>query len=136
MKKIALFSILIFLVIFLLGGFFWFYEVRYSTSRARVSRSFSKDNSYLFISPLRAKANGEEKIRISVFVLDNRGLGVPGKRVDLGINPNLQIDTVQDISDNLGKAVFDVAATRAGEYFIEVTVDGQKLAKKAHLSFN
>lgn len=136
MKKIIFFAALAFLFIFLFGGFFWFYEVHYATSRASVNRSFSKENSYLFISPLRAKANGEEKIRISVFVLDGRGLGVPGKKVNLGSDPNLHVDTVQEMSDNFGKAVFDVAATKAGEYFIEVTVDGQKMAKKAHLSFN
>jgi len=135
MKRIILFSTLILLFLFLFGGFFWFYEVRYAATKADVKRSFSKENSYIFISPLRARANGQEKIRLSIFVLDNRGLGVPGKRVNLGIDPNLQVETVQETSDNFGKAVFDVAATKAGEYFIEVTIDSQKLTKKAHLSF-
>jgi len=36
-------------------------------------------NSYLFASPLTAKADGNEKVRLTIFLLDNRGIGVPEK---------------------------------------------------------
>ena len=116
--------------------FFGLYEVRFFKSRASVSQaSFSVDNSYLFVSPLRAKANGQEKIRITVFVLNSQGLGVLGKEVFLSRDPSLSIDIVQGQTDNFGKAVFDVSSTKAGEYYLEVSVDGQRLPQKAHLSF-
>ena len=98
-------------------------------------RDFSVDNSYVFVTPIRARANAQEKVRITVFVLNNQGLGVLGKRVVLANNPDLNVDLVQNISDDLGKSIIDVASSKPGEYYIEVQVDGQILPQKAHISF-
>jgi len=136
MKKNLIFLIFFLLILVSFSFFFGLYEVRFFKSRASVSQaSFSVDNSYLFISPLRAKANGQEKIRITVFVLNNQGLGVLGKELFLSPNPDLSVDIIQGKTDNFGKAVFDVASTKPGEYYLEVFVDGQKLPQKARLSF-
>ena len=136
MKKNLFFLILFLLILVSFSFFFGLYEVRFFKSRASVSQaSFSVDNSYLFVSPLRAKANGKEKIRITVFVLNNQGLGVLGKELFLSSNPDLSVDIIQGQTDNFGKAVFDVTSTKPGEYYLEVSVDGQKLPQKARLSF-
>jgi hypothetical protein len=136
MKKHLIFLILFLLILISFSFFFGLYEVRFFKSRASVSQaSFSVDNSYLFVSPLRAKANGQEKIRITVFVLNNQGLGVLGKEVFLSRDPSLSVDIIQGQTDSFGKAVFDVTSTKPGEYYLEVSVDGQKLPQKAHLSF-
>ena len=136
MKKHLIFLILFLLILVSFSFFFGLYEVRFFKSRASFSQaSFSVDNSYLFVSPLRAKANGQEKIRITVFVLNNQGLGVLGKELFLSPNPDLSVDIIQGKTDNFGKAFFDVASTKPGEYYLEVSVDGQKLPQKAHLSF-
>jgi hypothetical protein len=136
MKKHLIFLIIFLLILVSFSFFFGLYEVRFLKSRASVSQaSFSVDNSYLFVSPLRAKANGQEKIRITVFVLNNQGLGVLGKELFLSPNPDLSVDIIQGKTDNFGKAFFDVASTKPGEYYLEVSVDGQKLPQKAHLSF-
>jgi hypothetical protein len=136
MKKHLIFLILFLLILVSFSFFFGLYEVKFFKSRASVSQaSFSVDNSYLFVSPLRAKANNQEKIRLTVFVLNNQGLGVLGKEVFLSPNPDLSVDIIQGQTDNFGKAVFDVASTKTGEYYLEVFVDGQKLPQKAHLSF-
>jgi len=136
MKKYLIFLILFLLILVSFSFFFGLYEVRFFKSRASVSQaSFSVDNSYLFVSPLRAKANGQEKIRITVFVLNNQGLGVLGKEVFLSRDSSLSVDIIQGQTDNFGKAVFDVTSTKPGEYYLEVSVAGQKLPQKAHLSF-
>lgn len=137
MKKILL-SLVIFLVILIFfSGFFWLYEAKFFVGRASVSQaSFSVDNSYLFLTPLRAKANSGEKIRITVFVLNNQGLGVLGKSVYVGQDPNLIIEGIQIKTDSYGKVTFDISANKSGEYFLEIKVDGTTLPQKAHLSFN
>jgi len=58
-----------------------------------------------------------------------------GKEVFLSPDPSLSVDIIQGQTDNFGKAVFDVTSQKAGEYYLEVSVDGQKLPQKAHLSF-
>lgn len=136
MKKILPLLIIFLLVLSFFSVYFWLYQAKFFIGRASVSSaSFSVDNSYLFLTPLRAKANGQERIRITVFVLNNQGLGVMGKKVILGQDPNLLIEAIQPISDNLGKSIYDVSSNKAGEYYLEVKVDDRVLPQKAHLSF-
>lgn len=136
MKKIILGFILFLIALILFTGYFFFNETKYFITKASVTQtSFSKDNSYLFVSPLRAKADGDENIRVNIFILNNQGLGVVGKAIALGRNDNLIVEAVQAITDQYGKAVFDVSSTKAGEYYIEVMIDGTTLPQKAHLSF-
>ena len=81
MKRLILFFIILLIVIVGFIGAFGLYEVRFFTSRANVSQaSFSIDNSYIFSTPSQARANGQEKIRLTVFILNNQGLGVLGKK--------------------------------------------------------
>lgn len=137
MKRVVVMFSIFLLILLLFSVFFWFYEARYFVGRASVSKqSFSVDNSYLFVSPLKANANGREKIRISVFILNNQGLGVMGKKVELGKSPNLKINIIQGLTDNYGKAIFDVSSEKQGEYYLEVTTEKTILPQKAHLSFN
>ena len=93
------------------------------------------DNSYLFASPLSAQADGKEKIRITVFLLDSQGKGVSGKVVFLGQNEKLKIEAVQAVSDNLGRAIFDVSSVSPADYLIEASVDNQILSQRVKLNF-
>ena len=136
MKK-SLLILFIFLAILLgFAIFFGLYEVQFFTGRASIKTvAFSVDNSYVFITPLRSRANGQEKIRVTVFVLDDQGLGVMGKKVVLIPAEALNIENIQSLTDNFGKAYFDVTSTKIGEYYLEVRIDDTVLKQKAHLSF-
>jgi hypothetical protein len=133
-----IFFVIIFLII--LAGFmgvFGLYEVKFFTSKATViSSSFSVDNSYVFFTPLQVRANGQEKIRLTVFILNNQGLGVTGKKVFLSPDPALNIETIQGLTDDFGKAYFDISSEKTGEYYVEIKADDTALNQKAHLSFN
>lgn len=136
MKKSALFLLLILVVLLGFVIFFGLYEVKFFTGRASIKTvSFSVDNSYVFITPLRARANGQEKIRVTVFVLDDQGLGVMGKKVVLAAVEALNIENIQALTDNFGKSYFDVISSKTGEYYLKILVDDTELKQKAHLSF-
>lgn len=102
----------------------------YETSSKRIELS----NSYLFASPLKARVGGE-RIRITVFILDGQGLGVSGKRVILKGEGRLQIEDIQNITDDLGKAVFEVYSNVAGVYQLEAAVEGRTLPQKVSVTF-
>ncbi len=136
MKKTLFFLLLGLVILILFSGYFWFYQMRYFIGRASVSQaSFSVENSYLFVTPLSAKANDLEKIRATVFILNNQGLGVSNKRVSLSSSSNLNVSVIQGITDGYGKAIFDISTLKSGEYFLDVTVDSQALPQKAHITF-
>lgn len=137
MKKQIVFFVLLLAVIVGFITAFGFYEVKFFTGRASVSQaSFSIDNSYIFSTPSQARANGQEKIRLTVFILNNQGLGVLGKKIFIGTDPSLNIEAIQGLTDNYGKAYYDISAIKAGEYFLEIRVDDTALKSKARLVFN
>lgn len=137
MKKFVLIPALISLVLLLFAAFFAFYEARFLVGRASVTvQSFSVENSYMFVTPLQAKADGQEKIRVTVFVLSDQGLGVAGRKVVLDLDTSLKAELEQGLTDSLGKATFDIVSDAPGEYYVQVEVDGKVLPQKAHLSFH
>jgi len=136
MKRTLLFLTAVFLALLGISSFFWFDQVKFFIGRANISQAtFSVDNSYLFVSPLRAQANNQEEIRVTVFILNNQGLGVLGRKVVLENDPALTFKSSTVLTDDLGKAIFDISATKSGEYYLQVKVDDKSLSQKAHLSF-
>lgn len=137
MKSTTVFYIILIIVLLSFVGIFGLYEVKFFNIKADVSQAtFSIDNSYIFSTPSQARANGQEKVRLTVFVLNNQGLGVLGKKVLIESNSSLIVDTIQGSTDNYGKAYFDISATKPAQYYLEIKVDGKALNQKAHLVFN
>lgn len=137
MKKTIIFIIVLLILIVGFIGVFGLYEVKFFNTRADISQAtFSIDNSYIFNTPSQARANGQDKIRLTVFILNNQGLGVLGKKIFVGTDSSLNIEVIQGITDNYGKAYFDISATKAAEYFLEIKVQDEALNQKAHLVFN
>ena len=136
MKKTIIYLSILFTVLILFSILFWFYEVKNFTGRASVSdQSFSQENSYVFVSPLKAKANNQEKIRTTVFLLNNQGLGVANTAVLFTENSKLNVLAEQGTTDSFGKAVFDISSSTPGEFYLEFMVNNKPLIQKAHLSF-
>ena len=137
MQKFLLAAILFFLVLIAFALFFFFYETRYFGSRASMTIvDVSAENSYVFMNPFSAPANGKDKIRVTIMVLNGSGLGVLGKKPIIAVDPRLVVDRVQDTTDSLGKAIFEFSTTTAGEYYLEVKIDETTLLQKAKLSFH
>ena len=94
-----------------------------------------KENSYLFASPIQAKADGQEKIRVTVFLLDSDGLGVSQQSVTLQVPTGVQVEKVQNITDDLGKATFNLSSTLAGKYSISASTTTVTLNQKINILF-
>lgn len=137
MKRSIVFFLILLLVLVGFIGAFGLYEVKFFSTRADVSQAtFSVDNSYIFSTPSQARANGQEKIRLTVFILNNQGLGVLGKKIFVGTDPSLNIEAIQGLTDGYGKAYFDISSIKAGQYFLEIKADDTALNQKANLVFN
>jgi hypothetical protein len=135
LKKLLVLLFIIFLV-FLIFLLVYFVNQRLTiTGRASAPGNPSLENSYLFASPLIAQGNGLEKIRVTVFVLDSQGSGVPGKTVTLGQSLDLNVEAIQPITDSLGKAVFDLSSNTSLVYDLEVQVNGELLPQKLRLTY-
>lgn len=99
-------------------------------------QSISYDNSYIFASPLKAQV-GAQRIRVTAYILDGQGMGVGGKSVILANdNPALHVYAVTQVTDDYGRATFDVSSETSGLFTIEASVDGKKISQKVSVSFN
>lgn len=131
-----LYLIIAMLIVFLSTTAVLVYYIRYQTSIAPKASSFntlnnvSVINSYVFASPVRAKASSD-LIRVTVFALDDQGGGVYDKKVSLTSNDNsLVIKDIQSLTDETGMALFDVSSVVANTYEVNVLVDGIVLPQK------
>ncbi len=97
--------------------------------------SVSLSNSYVFASPLSAIPDGVSIIRITVFVLNNQGLGVSDQEVTLKNTESLNVSKTQSLTDSFGRSFFDVSSTTAGNYTISASVGGSVLPQKVSISF-
>lgn len=136
-------------VLILLGIIGLFLLAKYAIPRALVyltraarSTEISLTNSYVFGSPLVAAADGQTKIRVNVFLLNDQGLGVADKRVSLLVKPktaevagNAQLKEVQPTTDKFGQAVFEVASSFPGQFVATASVEGVELPQTVTLTF-
>lgn len=136
---IIILLLILLLVLYLVRSPLLYRSSAYSTTsgatQTGVAPTLSLDNSYIFASPLRAKAGGE-KIRITVFILDSRGLGLVGKKVTIGSGSSLLSVPIQPVTDGQGRATFDISANSVGVYIITAAADGVDLTQKANISFD
>lgn len=106
-------------------------------NRANTSNQSSVilENSYIFASPLQAKADGQEQIRLTVFLLDGRGLGVPNQNVVLDIPQTIITNNSQDITDETGKAVFDLSSPTVQRIIVTAKTNNIPLPQKVKINF-
>lgn len=141
-RHTAIIVSLVIVLVILLGLFVSVYLTRQQvTFRSKASGAVDNGavsiaNSYIFASPLRAKAGNDEKIRVTVFVLDSKGLGVYGRTVGI-INGDdfLSASVVQSTTDDLGKAIFDITSPKAGVFTLGAQVDGVLLIQEVKVTF-
>ena len=139
MKKIILGIAIVIFLLLALGATVIFIRQRTAffgrATSPTTGGEIAPDNCYLFASPLQAQANGSEKIRVTAFILDSQGKGVIGEAVFLGQNERLEITPVQTITDNLGRAIFDISSKTPAEYLVEARVGSQVLPQRVKVSF-
>ena len=98
--------------------------------------AYSPNNSYIFGSPLTAQADGKEKIKVSVFLLNENGLGVNEKQVDLKTSPiGLDIQNSQKTTDENGQAIFYLTSQNIGRFEVSAQVEKQLLPQTVTVNF-
>ena len=108
----------------------------FSSARTPSSQvMISKENSYIFASPISAFADGISIIRVTVFMLSNQGLGVSGQTVKLKTSAPLTVNQVKSATDDYGRAIFDVTANTPGTYTLSAETGDLTLSQKVSISF-
>lgn len=129
---------IVYLVLFLavLGGGFYYALPKMTVNiLTRASRVGEMDNqmSYVIGEKLLCKADGIDKCIVDVFIADNEGLPIMGKRISLkGIET---VKAINEVTDKLGKASFEVVSSSEGQYQIFAMVEGKALSRSVTITF-
>lgn len=134
--------LVIILIVFLFTLGILVYYIRFQTSIApkasnfNTARSVSITNSYVFASPVRASAGGD-LIRVTVFVLDSEGNGLFDQKVTLKTNStNVVVKDVQSLTDETGKAVFDLSSEVSGNYVVDAYANNIQLPQSLKVIYD
>jgi len=117
-------------LVFYLGSFVVPRVLLTLASRASSAQKVSVKNSFLLGEKIMAKADGEDKCVVNVFVLDANGEGILGRRVQLS-----GLGSLDAVSDNLGKATFELTSKIAKQYELAASVNGAPLGKTMKVTF-
>lgn len=128
--------IIIFLSVALVASLFLVLRTTVFVKKANNNvQTIALENSYVFVSPLQAKADNKEKMRLTVFVLDGRGLGVSNQKVSLSTSQKISITEVQKITDESGKAVFDLSSNIAGRFDVSTKTETGTIPQQVKVVF-
>lgn len=134
--------LVIILIIFLLTLGILVYYVRFQTSIApkassfNTAKSISVTNSYVFASPVRASAGGD-LIRVTVFILDSEGNGLFDQKVVLkSIDTSLVVKDIQSLTDETGKAIFDLSSDVTGNFAVDTYANNIQLPQSLKVIFD
>lgn len=93
------------------------------------------ENSYVFTSPLQAKADGKEKMRLTIFILDGRGIGVANQNITVQTSSKITILEIQSTTDETGKAVFDLTSESAGQFNVSAVTPSGTVPQQVKVMF-
>jgi hypothetical protein len=129
--------IILFLSLALIASVFLVLQTTVFTKKASTGNQSAVvlENSYLFASPLQAKSDNKEKIRLTVFILDGRGLGVPNQNINLSTSSQISITEVQNITDDSGKAVFDLSSNISGQFNVSAQTKNGTIPQQVKIVF-
>ena len=109
-------------------------RVLVSMTQAAPAQDVSLESSLIIGEKVMAKADGQEKARLNVFVMDKDGKGVKGKSVELtGDLSGLPMNT---ITEEEGRAIFEVSSMNKGQFRLGANVEGMELGKFVTITFN
>lgn len=77
-----------------------------------------------------ARADGEDKCVVDVFVIDTQGKGIKGKTVQMK-----GLGALSATTDDAGKAVFELKTDEIGQYDLTASVNGLTVAKMVKVIF-
>lgn len=133
-KKIAVFFVVLILIVLGLLLAVFRTNVTY-LGRATDQKDSSLVHSYFFASPLIVQSGGQEKIRVSAFLLNEQGRGVEGQQIQVASTPSLNISSVQPLTDRYGQAIFEASSPQPGRFAVSASFQGQPFPQTVTLTF-
>jgi len=108
-------------------------NVLMTATKASVGVTVSLADSYVIAEKILAKADGEDKCKVNVFLTDRAGRAVPNKTVSLFGMEGIEEET--GVSDKNGKVSFEMVSGEEGQFEIRASVEGVEIPQGVTVTF-
>lgn len=129
-KKLISLLILLVLVFSIFISYVVFNEQIATFTRASSDTDPSAEKSLIFAWPLTAKATGQDKVMINIFVRNEKNQPLNNKLVSLTTTLG-QLDAQTQTTDKSGKVTFNITSTQTGIAQIQAKVDNKVQLKQS-----
>jgi len=129
-KKLISLLILLVLVFSIFISYVVFNEQIATFTRASSDTDPSAEKSLIFAWPLTAKATGQDKVMINIFIRNQKNQPLTNKLVSLTTTLG-QLDTETQTTDKSGKVTFNITSTQTGIAQIQAKVDNKVQLKQS-----
>lgn len=132
---------LTYLIVVVLGAAIVYYlssnvipRVLVSLTQAAPAQDVSLESSIIIGEKVLAKADGEDKVKVNVFIMDKSGKGIKGKNVELtGSMAGLPMN---GLTEDDGKSGFELSSNNKGQFKLGANVEGIEMGKYITVTFN
>ena len=108
-------------------------NVLVTVTKAGVGTRVSFADSYVIGERLLAKADGEDKCKVNVFLMDEHGRSVPGRSVVLtGMSGIIE---TQGMSNKNGQVAYEMVSDKEGQFGLKATVEGVEIPQTVTVTF-
>jgi len=104
-----------------------------SLTKAAPATTVSLTDSYVIGEKILCRADGEDKCKVNVFLLDKNGKPVVGKSVSM--TGEAQIDNLNQLSDKNGKVSFEISSRSKGQASLQVVYQGVPMGSAVTVTF-
>ena len=104
-----------------------------SLTKAAPATTVSLTDSYVIGERILCKADGEDKCKVNVFLLDKNGKPVVGKGASM--TGGAEIETLNQLSDRDGKVGFEISSRTEGQVGLQVTHQSVPLGSSVTVTF-
>lgn len=129
-KKLISLLILLVLVFSIFISYVVFNEQIATFTRASSDTDPLAEKSLIFAWPLTAKATGQDKVMINIFVRNEKNQPLNNKLVSLTTTLG-QLDAQTQTTDKSGKVTFNITSTQTGIAQIQAKVDNKVQLKQS-----
>ncbi len=111
-------ALLISVVVLFLVAYSLVPRIFVTLTKAAPATTVSVTDSYVIGERILCKADGEDKCKVNVFLLDKNGKPVVGKSASM--TGGAEIDTLNQLSDKDGKVSFEISSRTEGQVDLQV----------------
>jgi len=108
-------------------------QILVTMTKAAPATKVSINDSYVIGGKILAKADGVDKCRVDVFVVDSTGKGITGKRVSLEGLESI-VESVKMSGDN-GLASFEITSLKEGQFELNAGIEGVPMPRTVKVTF-